>query len=38
MGLGSSSAAFELMGKRIAEFVNSGEKTNQVIPGKLTIR
>jgi len=37
-GITVISTDFELMGKKIAEFVISGEKTNQIIPSKLTIR
>lgn len=37
-GITVISTDFELMGKKIAEFVVTGEKTNLVIPTKLTIR
>lgn len=37
-GITVVSTDFELMGKKIAEFVSTGEKTNLVIPTKLTIR
>jgi DNA-binding transcriptional regulator YhcF (GntR family) len=37
-GITVISTDFELMGKKIAEFVTTGEKTNLVIPTKLTIR
>ncbi len=37
-GITVISTDFELMGKKISEFVISGEKTNQIIPSKLTIR
>jgi DNA-binding transcriptional regulator YhcF (GntR family) len=37
-GITVISTDFELMGKKIAEFVTAGEKTNRVIPSKLTIR
>lgn len=37
-GITVISTDFELMGKKIAEFVTTGEKTNLVIPSKLTIR
>jgi len=37
-GITVISTDFELMGKKIAEFVTTGEKTNAVIPSKLTIR
>lgn len=37
-GITVISTDFEMMGKKIAEFVNTGEKTNQVIPTTLTIR
>jgi len=37
-GITVISTDFELMGKKIAEFAVSGEKTNQVIPSKLIIR
>ena len=37
-GITVISTDFELMGKKIAEFVVTGEKTNMVIPTKLTIR
>lgn len=37
-GITVISTDFELMGKKIAEFVTSGEKVNIVIPSKLTIR
>ncbi|HET6557750.1 MAG TPA: GntR family transcriptional regulator [Prolixibacteraceae bacterium] len=37
-GITVISTDFELMGKKIAEFVASGEKINMVIPSKLEIR
>ena len=37
-GITVISTDFELMGKKIAEFANTGEKTNLVIPTKLSIR
>ena len=37
-GITVISTDFELMGKKIAEFVTTGEKTNAVIPSKLTVR
>jgi DNA-binding LacI/PurR family transcriptional regulator len=37
-GITVVSTDFELMGRKIAEFVVNGEKTNLVIPTKLTIR
>ena len=37
-GITVISTDFELMGKKIAEFVSTGEKVNIVIPTKLTIR
>jgi DNA-binding LacI/PurR family transcriptional regulator len=37
-GITVISTDFELMGKKIAEFVITGEKTNLVIPSKLTVR
>jgi DNA-binding LacI/PurR family transcriptional regulator len=37
-GITVVSTDFELMGKKIAEFVSTGEKTNLIIPTKLTIR
>ncbi len=37
-GITVISTDFELMGKKIAEFVSTGEKINTVIPTKLTIR
>jgi hypothetical protein len=37
-GITVISTDFELMGKKIAEFVTTGEKVNMVIPTKLTIR
>jgi DNA-binding transcriptional regulator YhcF (GntR family) len=37
-GITVISTDFELMGKKIAEFVITGGKTNAVIPSKLTIR
>lgn len=37
-GITVISTDFDLMGKKIAEFVITGEKTNLVIPTKLTIR
>ncbi len=37
-GIAVISTDFELMGKKISEFVNTGEKTNVVIPSKLTVR
>lgn len=37
-GITVISTDFELMGKKIAEFVVTGEKTNLVIPTKLTVR
>lgn len=37
-GITVISTDFELMGKKIAEFVNTGEKINMVIPTRLTIR
>jgi len=37
-GITVISTDFELMGKKIAEFVITREKTNLVIPSKLTIR
>lgn len=37
-GITVISTDFEMMGKKIAEFVTTGEKTNTVIPSKLTIR
>jgi DNA-binding LacI/PurR family transcriptional regulator len=37
-GITVISTDFELMGKKIAEFVSTGEKTNLIIPSKLTIR
>ena len=37
-GITVISTDFELMGKKIAEFVTAGEKINLVIPSKLTIR
>jgi len=37
-GITVISTDFELMGKKIAEFVSTGEKTNLVIPTKLTVR
>jgi DNA-binding transcriptional regulator YhcF (GntR family) len=37
-GITVISTDFELMGKKIAEFVVTGEKTNVVIPSKLTVR
>jgi len=37
-GITVISTDFELMGKKIAEFVITGEKTNTIIPSKLTIR
>ena len=37
-GITVISTDFELMGKKIAEFVTTGEKVNLVIPTKLTIR
>jgi DNA-binding transcriptional regulator YhcF (GntR family) len=37
-GITVISTEFELMGKKIAEFVNTSEKTNLVIPTKLTVR
>lgn len=37
-GITVISTDFELMGKKIAEFVSTGEKVNTVIPTKLTIR
>jgi len=37
-GITVISTDFELMGQKIAEFVNTGEKINLVIPSKLTVR
>ena len=37
-GITVISTDFELMGKKIAEFVTAGEKINMLIPSKLTIR
>jgi len=37
-GITVISTDFELMGKKIAEFVTTGEKVNLVIPTKLTVR
>ncbi len=37
-GITVISTDFELMGKKIAEFVITGEKINLIIPSKLTIR
>src|SRR5665648_218727 len=37
-GITVISTDFELMGQKIAEFVNTGEKTNLIIPTKLTKR
>lgn len=37
-GITVISTDFELMGKKIAEFVSTGERVNTVIPTKLTIR
>jgi len=37
-GITVISTDFELMGKKIAEFVVTGEKTNLIIPTRLTIR
>lgn len=37
-GITVISTDFEMMGKKIAEFVTTGEKTNAVIPSRLTIR
>lgn len=37
-GITVISTDFELMGKKIAEFVVTGEKTNLIIPSKLTVR
>jgi len=37
-GITVISTDFELMGKKIADFVITGEKTNLVIPSKLTVR
>ncbi len=37
-GITVISTDFELMGKKIAEFVITGEKTNLVIPSKMTVR
>ncbi len=37
-GITVISTDFDLMGKKIAEFVVTGEKTNLVIPTKLTVR
>ncbi|MDO8928621.1 MAG: substrate-binding domain-containing protein, partial [Bacteroidota bacterium] len=37
-GITVISTDFELMGKKIAEFVITGEKTNVVIPSKLIVR
>lgn len=37
-GITVISTDFELMGKKIADFVTTGEKTNTVIPSKLTVR
>ncbi len=37
-GITVISTDFELMGKKIAEFVSTGEKVNTIIPTKLTIR
>ena len=37
-GITVISTDFELMGKKIAEFVVTGEKTNVVIPTRLTVR
>lgn len=37
-GITVISTDFELMGKKIAEFVTTGEKTNTIIPSKLTVR
>lgn len=37
-GITVISTDFELMGKKIAEFVTTGEKVNMVIPTKLTVR
>ena len=37
-GITVISTDFEFMGKKIAEFVSTGEKTNLVIPTKLTVR
>ncbi len=37
-GITVISTDFELMGKKIAEFVITGEKTNLIIPTKLTVR
>lgn len=37
-GITVISTDFDLMGKKIAEFVTTGEKTNQIIPTRLTIR
>lgn len=37
-GITVISTDFELMGKKIAEFVITGEKTNAVIPTRLTVR
>jgi DNA-binding transcriptional regulator YhcF (GntR family) len=37
-GITVISTDFELMGKKIAEFVTTGEKTNTVIPSSLTVR
>jgi DNA-binding transcriptional regulator YhcF (GntR family) len=37
-GITVISTDFELMGKKIAEFVITGEKVNMVIPSKLTVR
>lgn len=37
-GITVISTDFELMGRKIAEFVTTGEKTNLVIPTRLTIR
>jgi DNA-binding transcriptional regulator YhcF (GntR family) len=37
-GITVISTDFEMMGKKIAEFVTTGEKTNTVIPSKLNVR
>lgn len=37
-GITVISTDFDLMGKKIAEFVTTGEKTNQIIPTRLMIR
>jgi len=37
-GITVISTDFEMMGKKIAEFVSKGEKVNMVIPTRLTIR